>query len=249
MPTLLQLTDTHIYADAGARFDGMDTRASCAAVLAAAATVERPDAMVLSGDLSMDGSAASYRWLTAALTDVTAPVLALPGNHDDPDRWPPDGQRGFLPLPAVVLLPPWRLLLLDTRIAGLAEGALGAAQAAWLTRLLAAPTHGHDLIVMHHPPLAVDSPWIDAMGLLDAPVFWRAVRAAPHLRAVLCGHVHQVFDRLHQGVRVLTTPSTCVQFQPRSRTYTPDPRAPAFRVLHLHDDGSLGTEVRRVCMP
>lgn len=248
MRTLMQLTDTHIYADAAARFDGMDTRASLAAVLADLARYPAPDAFILSGDLSMDGSATSYRWLEAALAGLGAPVLAVPGNHDDPDRWPQHARVGFRPLPAVHLLPPWRLLLLDTRIDGLAEGALGAAQLAWLARLLAAPAHGcaYDLVVMHHPPLAIDSPWLDAMGLDDAEPFWTVAAQAPQLRAVVCGHVHQVFDRLRGGVRVLATPSTCVQFLPRSRHYATDVRAPGYRVLTLGDDGAVATDVRRV---
>ena len=67
MPRLLQLTDTHIYADASGRFDGMDTRASFAAVLHAALADGRSDGLLLTGDLAMDGSAGAYAYLDQVL--------------------------------------------------------------------------------------------------------------------------------------------------------------------------------------
>ena len=245
MPTLLQLTDCHIYADADARFDGVDTRASLAMILAMIALRPAADALLLTGDLSMDGSRASYRWLEQALAPIGSPILALTGNHDNPARWPPGAGPGFVATPTLFELPPWRLILLDTRIEGVAHGALGAAQCAWLERVLAHPTQPYDMIFMHHPPLAVDAAWIDAMGLVDAARLWAVRGLADRVKAIVCGHVHQVFDRRHAGVRVLTTPSTCVQFQPRARAYRTDARAPGYRVLELAVDGTFVTEIVR----
>lgn len=246
MPTVLQLTDCHIYADGEARFDGLDTRASLAAVLATLTTRPAADLLLLTGDLSMDGSRASYRWLQQTLAPLETPIVALTGNHDDPARWPPGAGPGFVAAPQSFDLPPWRLILLDTRIEGVAHGALGAAQCAWLERTLGRPTQPYEMIFMHHPPLAVDCPWMDAMGLLDAARLWAVHGLADRVKAIVCGHVHQVFDRQHAGVRVLTTPSTCVQFQPRARHYKTDARAPGYRVLELAADGTFATEVVRV---
>ncbi len=247
MTRIVQLTDTHIYADAAARFDGVDTRASLRAVLAHLHAGPPYDLLVLSGDLSMDGSRASYAWLAEALAGETAPVVALPGNHDDPARWAASAGAGFTPTPALLTRGNWRLLMLDTHIDGVADGALGPGQLAWLERALAArPAGCYDLVFLHHPPLAVDSPWIDAMGLRDAAALWQVLARSPRPVACVAGHVHQTFDRLNAGVRVLTTPSTCVQFRPRSVRYAVDARAPGYRVLELFDDGRLATEIVRV---
>jgi Icc protein len=245
MRRLLHLTDTHIDGDTAARFDGMDTRASFAATLATA-VAENAQGLLLGGDLSMDGSAASYRWLAGELVALDLPWWAVPGNHDDPAAWAGPGGSGFGALPRVVALPPWRLVLLSTRIDGEPAGALGADQLAWLDATLAAARDGHDLIVMHHPPLAVDSAWIDAMGLLDAAAFWQCLARPHRVRAVLCGHVHQVFDRRRGPLRVLATPSTCTQFLPRAARYATDVRGPAYRVLDLADDGGIATRVARL---
>jgi len=63
---------------------------------------------------------------------------------------------------------------------------------------------------------------------------------------VLWGHVHQEFDQSMQGVRWLATPSTCVQFTPRSDDFAVDSTAPGYRWLRLYDDGHIQTAVSRV---
>jgi Icc protein len=55
--------------------------------------------------------------------------------------------------------------------------------------------------------------------------------------------VHQNYDALRKGVRLLATPSTCAQFLPNSDDFALDPRPPAYRTLELRADGSLLTEV------
>jgi 3',5'-cyclic-AMP phosphodiesterase len=55
--------------------------------------------------------------------------------------------------------------------------------------------------------------------------------------------VHQNYDALRKGVRMLATPSTCAQFLPNSDDFAVDRRPPAYRTFELHPDGSLLTEV------
>ena len=43
-----------------------------------------PDLLLATGDLSEDGSRTSYLALRNYLKPLGIPVLALPGNHDDP---------------------------------------------------------------------------------------------------------------------------------------------------------------------
>jgi Icc protein len=63
------------------------------------------------------------------------------------------------------------------------------------------------------------------------------------VRAIVWGHVHQSYDALRKGVRLLATPSTCAQFLPNSDDFAVDRRPPGYRTLELRADGSLLTEV------
>ncbi|MOA49871.1 3',5'-cyclic adenosine monophosphate phosphodiesterase CpdA [compost metagenome] len=68
----------------------------------------------------------------------------------------------------------------------------------------------------------------------------------PQVKAMLWGHIHQEFDQLREQVRLLASPSTCVQFAPGSEEFQVDRSAPGYRWLRLHADGLLETGVSRV---
>lgn len=204
-------------------------------------------ARVLIGDLAMGGRAAAYTWLATTLAPETVPLRVVPGNHDDPAvlaQAAPSLQRE---LPWPLTLGTWRLLGLDTRIAEPPYGGLGGSARAWLVdRISTLPAGTHAGVIMHHPPFAIGSPWLDPMGLLDATQLWSLLRPYPALRLITCGHVQQNFDHYRGEVRILTTPSTCVQFAPRARHHTTDARSHGYRIIHLHDDGRVDTAVIRV---
>jgi len=50
--------------------------------LAAELRADRPDLVVVSGDLTMGARPAEFRLARAFLDEVGAPALAVPGNHD-----------------------------------------------------------------------------------------------------------------------------------------------------------------------
>ena len=60
------------------------------------------------------------------------------------------------------------------------------------------------------------------------------------------GHVHQVFDRCVDGVRLLASPSTCFQFAAGSSEFGIDPAQPGYRWLELGTDGTLSTSIGRL---
>jgi 3',5'-cyclic-AMP phosphodiesterase len=48
---------------------------------------------------------------------------------------------------------------------------------------------------------------------------------------------------VRRSVRLLSTPSTCAQFQPRSNDFVIDNLPPAYRLLTLHSNGAIDTGV------
>lgn len=240
--TLVQITDTHLLADPARRLHGWRVAAAFDAVLAAARRrFPRPHALLLTGDLVHDESAAGYRWLARRLRGW-APAYAIPGNHDDPGAM----ARHLAPVQVggVAELGRWRLHLLDSRVPGQDGGRLGAAQ---LEGLAAALTDDPTLVVVHHPPAPVGTPWLDAIGLADGEALRGLLRGRPAVRGVVSGHVHQAVDRRVDGWRLLATPATCRQFLPGNVTPAEDPRrAPGYRSLRLHPGGRLTSRVFRV---
>jgi 3',5'-cyclic AMP phosphodiesterase CpdA len=85
MKTLLaQLTDLHIREPGRLAYGRLDTAPYLkAAVQAVLALPQRPDAVVLTGDLTDFGRAAEYAHLAELLAPLPMPLYLLPGNHDE----------------------------------------------------------------------------------------------------------------------------------------------------------------------
>jgi len=244
---VLQFTDTHIFADPTTTLGGMDTRASLRAVIDRARADAAPvDLVLLTGDLAAAEEGDAYRWLVDAFSTWDTPIWYVPGNHDNPDTLAAivaaAGWRGC----GSYRLGDWHFVLLNSAVRGEEYGALGDAALANLAHRLAQYPETPTLIVLHHHPVRLDSRWMDTMVLRDAPAFWALVERHTQVRGVLWGHVHQNYDRFRGAVRLLATPSTCVQFAPRSREFARDCLGAGFRRLQLHRDGTITTQVERV---
>ncbi len=66
------------------------------------------------------------------------------------------------------------------------------------------------------------------------------------VKGIVCGHVHQDMNVMHKGIRVMATPSTCVQFKPQSDDFALDTVSPGWRELTLHANGEITTQVQRL---
>ena len=137
----------------------------------------------------------------------------------------------------------WTIVLLDTWVENCAGGSLGEAQLEALDAGLRACRDRHVLVALHHQPIAMQSRWLDAVGLTDMAELGAVMERHANVRGVLWGHVHQALDTFVGGVRYMATPSTCMQFMPLLDDFGIDPRPPAYRILELGSDGSIATEV------
>jgi 3',5'-cyclic-AMP phosphodiesterase len=132
---------------------------------------------------------------------------------------------------------------LDSCQPGMASGQLSASTLAQLDAALGSAPGRHCLVTLHHHPVPMASRWLDRVGLENAADFFSIVDRHRNVRAIVWGHVHQAYDGLRKGVRLLATPSTCAQFVPHADEFAIDRRPPAYRTLELQSDGGLLTEV------
>ncbi len=243
---LLQLTDPHLYAEDAGEIYGVNTARSLQRVLEHLFDGDGPraDAIVVTGDIADDLSEGAYRRLRSALGRYGIPVYSLPGNHDDPilmARLLADDGFQYL---GRAEIGGWGLVLADTHEPGRVGGRLSPEELQRLDADLEAFRDRPVVVGLHHPPVPVGSRWIDALGLVNAGEFLALVERHPQVKAVIAGHVHQAFDTMRGAVRVLTSPSTCAQFLPRTDDSVIDDRPPGYRWLTLHEDGTMRTEVR-----
>lgn len=242
-----QITDTHIASDPDERYDGVDTLASLNDVIGALLRQDpAPDFVLATGDLANDPTPGAYGRLLHSLERLPVPVCCLPGNHDDPELMTRMLPRGRISAPRAVRSGNWILPLLNTCVPGREGGRLSGSELAFLDSCLRSDGATHALVCLHHPPVSVGSPWMDAMGLDNGADLFRIVDASPAVKAVLWGHIHQRFDQCQNGVRLLGTPSTCVQFTPGSDRYIKAEAQPGYRSLRLNPDGKIDTSVHEL---
>ena len=165
MIRLIQITDTHIYAEAGDCFEGVDTRASFERVIKHLHRFNPAyDGLLLTGDLAMDGSREAYGYLRHMLAEKV-PVLCLPGNHDQPRFLAESGLSTAAPAPLCYVIAEWHLILLDTQVDDCAHGEIEAAQIDWLNRSLGAAHDDYAAVFLHHHPASIRQPLDGCNGI------------------------------------------------------------------------------------
>ncbi len=241
---LVQVTDTHLNGTTDGELLGMNTARSARAVIDAAKSSGNIDCFLVTGDIAADEQPTAYGQLEEMLGHDT-PSLWLPGNHDDIranlDSLEPHLRRRLR-------TSHWDVVMLETQVQGEVGGALNASELAALAVAIdaAAAEKKYLLVATHHPLRSMASAWLDEQSVRNADEALNLL--APHAdRALMIsGHVHQESDAVISGIRMLTTPSTCVQFAPKSEDFALDDRPPGYRSLRLYADGSVQTEVVRV---
>ncbi|PKM31907.1 MAG: 3',5'-cyclic-AMP phosphodiesterase [Gammaproteobacteria bacterium HGW-Gammaproteobacteria-11] len=243
---ILQLTDCHLYAQQNTELLGLDTLASLHAVvdqvLEEATAI---DLILATGDIAQDASEQGYRHFISAVERLPAPCVWIPGNHDDARLMDYIGaplglNQNWIDLGA------WRIVMLDSSLPGSVAGFLAQSQLERLSDALANADDRFVLVCLHHHPVAIGCGWMDPLGLLNSPALMPIVATDKRVRALLWGHVHQEFDQQHGPLRLLATPSTCVQFAAHSKEFATDSQAPGYRWLQLFDDGRIETQVKRL---
>lgn len=245
---ILQLTDSHLFADPAGRLLGVETLSAMRLVLAQVKSEAGPlDLILATGDLVQDHSPEGYRLFQREISTLGIPVLALPGNHDSTQLMHEHIIGDQVSMPFSQRHGQWQLILLDSSLPGSESGHLTDEQFAQLDQALRAEPKAHVLICVHHQPVPVGSPWLDTMMIDNADALFDILdRHQPRVKALIFGHVHQVFEGTHKEIRLLASPATCFQFTVQQPGFGIDPIPPGCRLLELHPDGHIDTRVIRI---
>lgn len=253
---LLQLSDPHLLADPAASYRGRRPFPLLAEALRQGAALDPlPHLLLISGDLCQDESWAGYGRLRELLEAWPTPVALLSGNHDHPQLLRAALGRRAVVAPTLLELDGCRLALLDSHQAGRCGGALGRRQLAWLAagleRWAAAPARPL-LVAVHHPPVAIGDPGMDAIALADGAELLDLLRPVAGLRALVFGHVHQHWRGevpRRPDVELLACPSTLCGFGPVQPCPLGRADDPGGRWLELDASGALRQRLLRWTAP
>lgn len=223
--TIVQLTDTHIRS-AGEKVHGkVDTYENLTHVLQQLrASQQQIDALVLSGDLTDNGSPEAYRRLHDAVEPVAAELGAqtvyVMGNHDERAAFGREllGNDAATTDPDVIHdsvtdVVGLRVIALDSSTPGRHDGRLEPEQLDWLTDELRKPAQHGTLLVLHHPP--IPSPIATTEYLkLEQPELLEEVLSGSDVRLIICGHNHLTGAAALGGIPVWIGPAISYRIDP-----------------------------------
>ena len=236
--TIIQISDTHLFGDKNRKINGSNSYANLKSVLHHIALNQKPDLIMVTGDLSQDCTFESYQHLANLLNKTHSKYFLLPGNHDDVDvinkvfdfNWIKDNVDYCFDLNN------WFINVIDTSLYPEVGGELSEKQLKHLENNLTKNKNKSTLVFMHHHPVVVESEWLDEYILKNANDFNNVIKKNPQVKAVLFGHIHQAFEKNISGTFYGSTPASCYQVQPKTKTFTIEKLTAGYRLIELHED-------------
>jgi 3',5'-cyclic-AMP phosphodiesterase len=189
---IAQISDVHI----GSSTVGSSQRFSMA-IDEINAMTRSPDLVLLTGDLTHNGTPDEWKEFNEGIAALKIPWEAISGNHD----------RNITDLAGnrAVDAGPLRLVLLDT-----SSDVFTVEDASWLDRELTSHAQTPTIIAIHQPPFETGIWWMDCVGLKGSELVEAVVRRHPQVIKILSGHVHRLIQSNWGSCSLWVCPSTCV---------------------------------------
>jgi 3',5'-cyclic-AMP phosphodiesterase len=238
---ILQLTDFHVFADSKKKFFGIPTYDTLKDILNEIKNLDiKFDYLIITGDLTSDETIESYENVKNILGKRILNCKIIPGNHDDRNLirkiFPDCVENNEGPINFSISTDSWQLFGIDTHVPGQLYGNISNETIEWLRNLLEQNKTKPTMIFQHHPPIHIQTKWVDALGLKKSDDYLKLLKQHPQIRVVSCGHVHQEFSGNLENISVLTSPSTGLQFKKGTDMLECDPLPPGFRIFSLSYD-------------
>ncbi len=211
---LAQITDLHLRLDDNPLSGRLVMRRYAAAAVDAV-NAWRPDAVIVTGDLTDLGTPEEYALLRGELDRLTAPYFVIPGNHDlhatfrdafaDHAYLPAEGALNWVVDDFAV-----RLIGLDSVVPGRGYGELATETLGWLDETLSdsgRPT----IVAIHHPPFPAAMPAMDRINCRNGEAMAAVIARHRHVERVIAGHHHRPVQLRWAGTIGQIAPSVAHQ--------------------------------------
>jgi len=202
--------------------------------------------LIITGDLAHRGDPAAYGLLHQILEDLKIPVHLGIGNHDDrrafrhtfPDT--PPHSDGFIQFS--FSQSGFGFAMLDSVEDGQPSGLLCPDRLEWLRQTLQSFGDTPTMVFLHHSPIALGIPDLDAIGLRNAADLAEIVGNSENVRHLFFGHVHRPASGIWQGIPFSTQRSlvnqSALNFR-RDGGILDNLEPPAFSVVDIRNSGDI----------
>ncbi|MDB3870092.1 metallophosphoesterase [Candidatus Thioglobus sp.] len=230
MPKLIQISDCHI--DDQRLAMGVDSQKNLQSVIEYIQTV-KSDALLISGDLTHHGTLNSYRILKKILSPIKRPIFVIKGNHDDAENL---GQVFKENLFKTFRLDNWEVISIDSVQTGKTSGLASKAALLELDDTCLNSNADHIMVALHHPIVPMNSSWNDELSLENSQDLFKVLDKHSKIRSIVFGHAHEASEFFRLGKRIISCPSTALQFNQETRI--------GFNEFELHKNGTINLKTQ-----
>jgi 3',5'-cyclic AMP phosphodiesterase CpdA len=231
MVKLIQLSDLHLVPPGKLTSKVLDTNSileeTINEILRKKDYFGKIEGLVVTGDVSDDGSIESYLSAHEKLTKLNVPVLVIPGNHDlrNPMREVFNEHVEFSTKSSqfdwVFKYEETVIVGLDSLVEGENFGFLEKTSLEFLSNQLSIHNGSDIVLLIHHPPIKTGIYFMDKIGLTNSSDLSECLKATNRPVRILCGHVHGVYHGLLGIHPVVSAPSVCSAFEFNRKKFAP----------------------------
>jgi Icc protein len=244
---IIQISDCHLFADTQKiGYNNINPLHSLKRILAQIKG-HRPDVLLITGDLSGDGTEQSYQHFSRLIHEakIACRMGIIPGNHDNQQQLTANIFEEYLWLnhPHITLPNQWHIHLLDTQYQH-AIGQISEDSLAFLAEYTKIHSNDYHLLAAHHHPIPCGG-WMDKHEWTNRQKFNVVVAKQPSIKGVVYGHIHMAIEQRKDQCVYMACPSTCWQFANKETFATTD-LMPGYRMINLLGNGQITTSIHRL---
>ena len=231
MVKLIQLSDLHLVPPGKLTSKVLDTNSileeTINEILRKKDYFGKIECVVVTGDVSDDGSIESYLSAHEKLIKLNVPILVIPGNHDlrNPMREVFNEHVEFSTHSSqfdwVFKYEETVIVGLDSLVEGENFGFLEKTSLEFLSNQLSIHNGSDIVLLIHHPPIKTGIYFMDKIGLTNSNDLAECLKVTNRPVRILCGHVHGVYHGLLGIHPVVSAPSVCSAFEFNRKKFAP----------------------------
>lgn len=236
---LIQLTDLHIHKDLDHKIFGLVNTNSTFLDVLSKVIKEKPDIIIITGDISQDGSIESYQRLRDYISSLNCKIYVIPGNHDDPINMKNNLICNYIKWERFLFSDFGNLIFLNSYKENSDSGFLNKIELSELDNLLS--LNNNCIPIIHHHFIKLNS-LIDNYILENSQDFLNIIlKYKHHIKFCIHGHVHNHFKCEINQIPVYSGGSTCIQFA-RTQNLLFDNKKPSYTIYNITSNNYEVTE-------
>lgn len=236
---IIHMSDLHLTGN-GTPVWGENSRRKFMSALSQVRSMEDIDVIIVSGDISDDGTIDSYIYADQEFAKLNIPTYWCAGNHDNLDTLAKIFRPSFCHIGGQVLIDGWRLYVINSVAideydpnTNRSRGIVTSQQREKLNKQLDMQPEP-SVIVLHHPPLEIGG-WQDDKILKDRDTFRALLYKHDNVRIVLSGHVHCFSIKKEKNIIYTTASSIGYAISSQMPRYTIEQGNEGFSCITLNE--------------